>query len=410
MINLTQFSQYLSSQTLVCLFLGASLLFLPISPTAKSIFVALSLITIVLIPVSRVELLNFFKKKWCQAIIFFFCIVIVACFWSPANYSAQFSTLEKYSKFLYIPILAVGFSYSKVRTIGLHTFLLAILITAVIAILTFHGYLQILDINPQYICRNHIVSGFMSAFAAYLSLLLCDQQKGLLRDGYILLFIIYSYYVLFVNSGRTGYVIYLLLILLFILQTFSWKRAVLNSIWTCVVLAIILLYSPIMRHGVKLIFQDIVQYRQNVKDTSIGYRLQLQQYAHALFNRHPVLGNGTGSFAYYYGMEKPIPSWNNRLKEPQNQYWLIAAEFGLVGVGALLFLFISLCQASWGLKNMRPIAFAVLLTFFAGSWSDSILFVSSTGYLFVLFMALCLGEQVEISAIITRSRVRDDRS
>ena len=65
----------------------------------------------------------------------------------------------------------------------------------------------------------------------------------------------------------------------------------------------------------------------------------------------------------------------------------------MLGVLALLLFFGSLLVASGSLTTLRPLAYAVLLPFIAGNLSDSLLFYSGTGYFFILFMALCLGEQ-----------------
>ena len=82
--------------------------------------------------------------------------------------------------------------------------------------------------------------------------------------------------------------------------------------------------------------------------------------------------------------------------EPHSQYWLIASEFGLLGCISFVFFLGCLIGASLRLKTLKPLAFAVLLPFIAGCWSDSLLFYSGTGYFFILFMALCLGEQDDV--------------
>ena len=76
----------------------------------------------------------------------------------------------------------------------------------------------------------------------------------------------------------------------------------------------------------------------------------------------------------------------------------MASEFGVMGLLALLFFFCSLLVASGSLTTLRPLAFAVLLPILAGNLSDSLLFYSGTGYFFILFMALCLGEEKHMRA------------
>ncbi len=127
------------------------------------------------------------------------------------------------------------------------------------------------------------------------------------------------------------------------------------------------------------------------KNPSVGYRLQFHDFANDLFNRHPIKGNGTGSFTALFRMEKPVPSWNRTLLEPHRQYWLVASEFGILGLISLFFLFGSLFWASWQLTAMRSIAITSLVIFLVGNLTDSLLFYSGSGYFFIMCMALSLG-------------------
>ncbi len=103
-------------------------------------------------------------------------------------------------------------------------------------------------------------------------------------------------------------------------------------------------------------------------------------------------GNGSASFQYLYHEENPIPARGRELLEPHSQYWLIAAEWGILGLAALTFFFAGLWIACWRLKTMRPLAMAIFLPFVLACYTDSLLLYSGTGYFFLMMMALCLGE------------------
>jgi hypothetical protein len=53
---------------------------------------------------------------------------------------------------------------------------------------------------------------------------------------------------------------------------------------------------------------------------------------------------------------------------------------------------VALISASRRLEVMKPFAFALLMPFIIGSFTDSLLFYSGCGYFFLALMALCLGE------------------
>ena len=382
-----------SVQTWVAFFLAASLVALPLSSSAKSILVVASLGLIAFSPVYRRDLLHVMSKSWCQAALLLFFISVMACAWGPATIQEKLMEVEKYSKLLYLPILAVGFRDPLARYLGLHGFLLAMLITFIASILMHFGVYSLNDVEAGGIFRNHIMTGYMMAFAAYLSSILLLQHRGRARIPYALLTLLFSYHVWFINNGRTGYVVFLLLMVLLMLQSFSWRQALSGIALGCTLIVITFYQSPVMQDAIHRAVDDYQLYKKNEKDTALGYRLQFHDYAYSLFKRHPWLGNGTASFGHLYHEENPIPTRGPKLLEPHSQYWLVASEYGVSGCFALAFLFGSLFVSSLKLKTLRPIALAVLLPFIAGNLSDSLLFYSGTGYFFILFMALCFGEQ-----------------
>ena len=336
------------------------------------------------------------STRWCKAALFLFAIALIACLWSPASWAQKGLVVEKYSKLLYLPVLVAGFQNLRTRQLSIHAFLLAIIITCSLSILKFHGFLQTFTFDPDYIFRNHIVTGFMVAFSAYLTILFSYRNKGGIRITYGLLALLFSYQVLFVSGARTGYIIYLLLMMILVLQLCTWRQAVVGMVMVVALFAGSYLASPVMKMRVDAIGQQLTRYQHDDKDTDIGIRLQFHDFAHKLFNRHPLFGNGTGSFTYNFDVEKPVPAWDRKLLEPHSQYWLIAAEFGVLGIIALLYFFLTLIQASLKLDKMKAIALAMLIPFMIGNVSDSLLLYSGPGYFFILFMGLCLGEGLEI--------------
>lgn len=378
------------------LFLLALTLFaLPLSSTAKSICLALSVVTILLIPAYRSDLVALLQKGWVKAAFFLFAVVFLACLWSPASYAQRLLVLEKYSKLLYLPLLVLGFRDEKTRGISLHAFLAAMLLTSSLAVLKSAGFLSSMAINPDFVFRNHIMTGYMLDFAAYASALFAYQRSGFKRLAYALLFCLFSYHVLFVNGGRMGYIVYFLSLFLLIVQLFPWRRAVVALAIVCSAAVLIYSQSLFMQERVQLLKTQYEGYQHHEADNSVGFRLQFHHYAHSLFNRHPFFGNGTASFLYYFKAENPVPGWGHGLLEPHSQYWLMASEFGLLGVLTLLALFFSLLKACWPLVNTRPLALALLLSFILGNLSDSLLFYSGSGYFFILLMAFCLGDDSE---------------
>lgn len=391
--------QHWPIQTWVAFLLAATLFVIPLSSTAKSIFVVLTLSVILVVPQYRQKIRQQFSNGWCWAAVLVFLVAVIASFWSSASVHAILVTIEKYSKLLFLPVFVAGFSAPFARKLGLHGFLLAMVLTCILSIVWMMGWLNLPAVEGGGIFRNHIMTGFMMAFAAYVSGFLFIQSSSDLawmpRVGYLFLTILFTYHVFFINNGRTGYVIYLMLMVLLMIQTFSFRQAIIGIVFGCSLLAISFYQSPVMQEAIKKAIVDCQMYQKNEKDTNIGYRLQFHDYAHVLWQRSPWFGNGTASFAYSFHKDNPIPSRGGQLLEPHSQYWLMASEFGAFGLCALLLFFISLLIASFRLKTQSALAQGLLLPFIVGNLSDSLLFYSGTGYFFIVLIALCLGEKDE---------------
>lgn len=365
---------------------------LPISSTAKSVFLILAAVLILASPNYRQAVWAICAETWCQVGFLLLLFIIVACFWSEAPISNKLNVIEKYSKLLYLPILVAGFRDEKVRYWAIHAFLIAMVITSLFSIMKFTGLLKYNGDDAGQVFRNHIMTGYMIDFGVLLCAWLGYQTTGWQRAAYIVVALLFTFQIFFVNTGRTGFILYPILLGIFIPLTLPKKSA-------CILLAIGMVallgfykLSPVMKLTVHESRQQIHQYRQAEKDTPIGFRFQFHHYANELFNRHLIRGLGTAGFAYTFGKEQPIPNWGKKLDEPHSQYWFFAAELGLVGC-ILYFMFLgSLALRALKLPTLRVVALGILVTFIITSYSDSMLYYSGTGYFFIVFMAIALGE------------------
>lgn len=365
----------------------------PLSSSGKSIFLILTIGLILSSAENRNALLKIITFKWVQISILMFLLSIVACFWSIANSYEKYFFIEKYSKLLCFPILISGFQNKQTRHFCLHAFLAAMLVIVALYCIKIFAVATISwQSSSGEILRNRIIIGMMMAFAAYISAVLFMQNKTtLIRIGYLLLFLIYSAHVLLINTGRSGYVLFALLMMLWCGQMFTLRKALLVMIVAILWIVAIYFVSPAMHQGINEALSNIQHYQDN-KNTNVGYRIQFHQYAAELFSNHPVIGNGTAAFSASFRRDLPVDDWQRQLLEPHSQYWLMLADFGLLGFGLFIYFLWLLFKESSQLTTFRPIAFGLLLIFVVGNFSDSLLFYSGSGYFFIIFMALSLAE------------------
>lgn len=380
-LKLTEMNRWVPFLLVITLFV------IPISPSLKSIFVILSALGLLLMPSYRRSLPLAFSQGPSIAALAFFLVAILACFWSSADYHTRLMFVEKYSKLLYLPIFAIGFCHRKIRLMGIYAFLAAMALTCILSIFKSEG-------DPGAIFHNHIVTSYMVTFAAYLCGLLAIRRQSFQRILFLLLLVLFTYQITFVNTGRTGYILYFILMTLLLIQSFSLKYILIGLLAFAALFAGLTYKSHIMSLGMHSIVSEWNRHEQGDNETSIGTRWLFHKYAKSLFLAKPFTGQGIGGFVHAVQRDHFFPE-RKGLLDPHSQYWLTAAEFGLLGLTALFCFFASLLIVAFKLKEMKPVLLGLLVSFFLANLTDSMLLYSAVGYLFIVFSALCLGEYIE---------------
>lgn len=377
--------------------IGLLVFFTPISQTLKSIFLVASLLILLATPPYRPFIFAAYNRAPGRAALAFFLFILIASLWSPASSVMKGLVIAKYAKLIYFPILAAGFMSSRLRQWSINAYLAALFITCLISILKSQGLMEGSDVGEVF--NNHIITGFMMAFASYLAALMAIQHRGWARGIYLFLVLLTSYQVLFINTGKTGYLVYFILMVLLCLHTLSFKKAIWGVILFSGVLALIYTQSPMMQSRAHEVLSDVKFLKENNQNTSIGYRIQFHRYAQSLFIQYPIAGIGTGGFKHQFTTDNLIPSWGTFLSEPHSQYWMILAEQGLIGFLLWIIFLGSLFFTAFRVKETKPVLLGILVPFCVIAMSDTIFCYSTMGYVLILMSAMSLGEQLELDRL-----------
>ncbi len=232
---------------------------LPLFGESRSALILLSATLILCVPAYRNDLKQILYQPWVLSSWSLFFIAFIACFWGPSSLEEKIFALEKYNTLLLLPILTVGFRSPGVRRTGLYAFLFAMIITCIASILQKYGLFPVYTDNSGRIFHDHIVTSYMMAFAAYLAATLgIDASRGWLwKASHFGLMMIYSTYILFVNDGRIGDVLYLFLAIIFFLQHFSRRQLIIFFPLFVFMFGLAYLYSPIMQQRSKEVISEI---------------------------------------------------------------------------------------------------------------------------------------------------------
>lgn len=215
-------------------------------------------------------------------------------------------------------------------------------------------------------------------------------------------FLCFIYLIVFCD-GRSGQIIFLGLLELFLLQRkTSWSKFILYSVILCGS-TFVLYYSAHSRtigdDRYKTTIREAKEYfatqskSQNLHST--GLRLEFFKNSLRLVKDSPIIGYGTGSFSTVYNLKFPLhyeSGMQRMVYNPHNQYMLVAVELGLVGLIAMLAMFITLWLECRKLPSFEKfLAQGIILSIMVGCMANSWLMDFTSMHFFVYFMGLCLA-------------------
>jgi O-antigen ligase len=191
----------------------------------------------------------------------------------------------------------------------------------------------------------------MMAFAVFLAALNCYKAvTATARIGWGVFALLASFNILFMVLGRTGYAILIVLLtwLAWVLpvrymrlrgKRWGWRQVLATVFGFLFFIAVIFSVSSRLQNRVELVVSESQAWQtRQARSTSTGDRLDFYYNTLKIVQQHPVFGVGVGGFsaAFAHQVEgKDVLKTSN----PHNEYLMISAQTGLVGLIFLLHLF-----------------------------------------------------------------------
>lgn len=326
------------------------------------------------------------------AILLLLLLVVGSMFYGTADLSSKLSFLKHYSKLLYIPLLLPLLQSDVWRERASIAFIAGVSVIAILTLLATLAHITIVPLHSNESgYHNHIAMSFMMAFAIYMCLFKCSLSSWRGRI-YWLLVLIMSSQLFFVNTGRIGYLAFIILIPVFVFSRFKFKQSVAALCLFFLVGAAIYMLSPTLKYRVQQVASGIETYHDTnfSKDASTKLRLQFWQHSFELIKQKPWFGFGASSFQDVYFKNYGVPQdFSKRLYTPHNDYFNITVQMGLIGFAALLLLYIILLVETKHLTSYyRPAAFGLVISFAICANTGSLLYLSVLGHFLVYFICV----------------------
>lgn len=430
MFNMASKMQCSNKLILLRNFFGICLLFsIPLSTTLTNIFILLYIFFLVFSN-SLKETFHFFKSPIVLSILLLLSINLLSIIYTVAPFNDILISLKKNSRLLLLPLLMPVFRDVFWQNRGFLVFVGAILLSVI--------YNYVIFFNYNYYApffKDRIYTSSLTAFGIFL---LCVFISEIKLSKYIkiiltMLTIACIYYLFFVNSGRTGQIIFFPLMIIFAYKNLDKKIIKTFTFIIFMIISILLIddfdSKKLISSGkYSLALQDEIlvspmysrfkeAYKQSAdyflrwsttkgNDTPRGQassiRLEFYLNTFKLCLKKPFLGYGMGSFTTVYNAHYPERFIEGQsVKNPHNQYLLTYLELGIPGFLALIILFFSIILQVKFLKSEveKTILWGVFYFMVLGCAINSWLLDFTSCIFFISMMAVITAPSIKKESV-----------
>jgi O-antigen ligase len=252
----------------------------------------------------------------------------------------------------------------------------------------------ILPSDPSPFMEHSLYSVFLVITAGILLDRILLSKKVWEKVVYILFFTTVTAN-LFINAGRSGYVVFFFMLLIVIVIHY---RVTLKSLLLLSLLAGAIPYmafkaSPTFHNRALLTYNSLSHFSY---DTSIGIRIGLGVIAKDIFMEHPLLGVGVGDYMEekINVIETKYPKWLRikSIANYHNSYAEILVIAGIFGLLAFLMVLVSLLRVPIKDPEIRTIKIFFIPVFAIASLSDPLFHLNQPLSIFALFAGLIVAQ------------------
>ena len=328
----------------------------------------------------KAKLLLVINNPGAKVSLLFLGLYALGMSYSSAPFHDSLHYFTKYAKLLIIPLVIGVMGSERYRRYSINAFLIGLI-----------GYLLISYLNRFGLFSFRVMhNGSYLAFGLYLMLRNAKRMTGQYQRTWLVLSVLTIFNILFISESRTGAVTMLVLIFVFLLETYG-IRSVFYLAGMVLLAAVLYKTIPEVRHSRMMGVKE--EAATNV--TSAGQRIEMYTNTLTLIKKHPLFGGGTGSIhGEYTNLIKDDPSvFIRRVTNPHNQYLMTTQELGLFGLIFLVFFWLVHCWQSYRLSNPNDgyILRALIITTSLGSAFNSLLLDSGDGRMYCVLAGVLLS-------------------
>lgn len=297
-------------------------------------------------------------NNWCTPIFFYIFLIWAGMLYTPDPWGQGYSFLRKSHYWIFgFAIAAIPFKFFSPEKL-IYAFLAGLFINFLAALAQMANIIPV-DPNGYYGLSSGytLLAAFLIVAIMMTTRMIVKAQKTKHKWMFTLLTCIYFFHLSILNS-RTGYVAFVLL-LPFIVTNFFKRIDILKTglaFFTCLIIAGIMLMSPVVRSRVELSVQQ-VQYHLNAdKKEAWGNEYNVHQdrfymwnKAFYIFRDNTFFGVGTGG--YQKALKERSKPGVPEIAHPHNNLLHMAVSYGSLGIIAFVWLFGRMIVNGWRYRD-----------------------------------------------------------
>ena len=340
-----------------------------------------------------------------------FAWIAIATLWSPATGSLIGAALGKYSKLLWVPVFIGLLNDPATRRRCGQAFALAMLFTLVVTWLNVWFDFSWTRTHNQGFGEDHtvfkdrIAQGILMSFFTVMAL--HHAVRAPTRARAVLAAVVSglaAFSVLFLSSGRTGYLALLLALAVFAVFAVGLhrRRLAIAALALVAVMALTFTTSTQLRSRVNEAWLEARGSSITVPVTSAGARVEMNRFALQSALEQPLLGHGTASYPVLAPAHFTDPLWCAVVcVHPHNQFAFFLFEQGLIGLALFLWFVFAIARQAWREdRPRRALMMGFLAVLLVSNSTHSSLWLSTENHFFILMSVLLMA------ALAARGRER----
>lgn len=314
-------------------------------------------------------------------------MLILGVLYTSGDLRDAFGILGKYRELILIVAFLSFLEDDKTRRLGLKAFGAAMVVTLAASCYLYYFAPPSLDPNLRVGLpfKNSIThSLLMAVFAFGLMVHMFSHRRSrnaTIGLSVLIILVVFNLFVL--TDGRTGYVLFYLLGLLFLFQKFKLRYAAIGVVVLIGFHFLLISVSTLYQTQWNFLTRGISKYMERGDATSsIGMRIEFSKNSYQIMMERPLFGHGTGSFRERYSDFAKANQLERVTDNPHNEYLMLGVQIGWIGIGLFLYFIYTLWRYSFALDSYhRNLAqgLAVMVTF--GCLANSLIMDHTEGML-----------------------------